>query len=246
MQQQQILKSMFKKLLYVWVLFSSCLAHTQTVNQVFQKLAKQYSEAKPLQYKSSYSLYKDFDAKKVEETYKGIYYKNASNEIYTKIGDTEMLNSKTVFLKISNAEKAIEISNPVPNYAGDFDMKPLLDVCKIEKFVDYKSYWEITMVAKPYSSLPYSKIVVQVTKSYFLQKQTFYYNTAVNFSKDYRSPDPHYPRLEIINTNFNRNPVNASVFNTKTYFTTSAKKQILLVERLKKYELNDQRVISNK
>src|SRR5690606_2877042 len=113
-------------------------------------------------------------------------------------------------------------------------------------FVDHKSYWEITMVAKSFSNLPYSKIVVQVTKSYFLQKQTFYYNTAISFSKDYRSPDPHYPRLEIINTNFNRNPVNASLFNPKTYFTISAQKQIILVDRLKKYEVNDQRVISNK
>lgn len=235
-----------KKIIYVWVLFNCCLAHTQTVNQVFQKLAKQYSDANPLQYKSSYTLYKDFDSKKIEESYKGIFYKNADNESYSKIGDTEILNSKTVFLKISNAEKAVEISNPAPGYTGDFDMKPLLDICKIEKFVDYKSYWEITMVAKTLSSLPYSKIVVQVTKSYFLQKQTFYYNTALNFSKDYRSPDPHYPRLEIINTNFNRNPVNASVFNTKIYFTTLTKKQVVLVERLKKYEIIDQRVISNK
>lgn len=240
-----MLNSMFyKKIVFVWVLFTSCLAHTQTVNEVFQRLTKQYALAKPLQYQSNYSLYKDFNSKKVEQSYKGIYYKNGLNEVYTKIGDTEILNSKTVNLKISNAEKAVEISNPVPNYAGDFDMKPLLDVCKIEKFVDYKSYWEITLVAKNYSALPYSKIVVQVTKSYFLQKQTFYYNTVVNFSKDYRSPDPHYPRLEIVNKNFKRSPVNASIFSTKTYFTTNAKKQILLAEKLKKYEIIDQRVVS--
>ncbi|WP_149206114.1 outer membrane lipoprotein-sorting protein [Flavobacterium johnsoniae] len=235
---------MYKKIIYVWVLFNCCLAHTQTVNEVIQKISKQYSLAKPLQYKSTYSLYKDFDSKKIEETYKGIYYKNDLNEIYTKIGDTEILNSKEVYLKISNSEKAVEISNPVPNYNGDFDIKPLLQLCKIEKFVDYKTYWEITLTAKPYSSLSYSKIVVQVTKNYFLQKQVFYYSTAVNFSNDYRKPDPHYPRLEIVNTNFNRNAVNAAVFNTKTYFTTLAKKQIVPAEKLKKYEIIDQRVIS--
>lgn len=226
------------------MLFTCCLAHTQTVNEVFQRLAKQYSLAQPLQYKSNYSLYKDFNSKKVEQSYKGIYYKNERNEIYTKIGDTEILNSKAVHLKISSEEKAIEISAPVSNYAGDFDMKPLLDLCKIEKFTDFKSYWEITLLTKTYSSLPYSKIVIQVTKNYFLQKQIFYYNSAVNFSTDYRKPDPHYPRLEIVNTNFNRSPVNASIFSTKTYFTTSAKKQIILAERLKKYEIIDQRVVS--
>ncbi|QSB27666.1 hypothetical protein [Flavobacterium sp. CLA17] len=234
-----------KKIIYVWVLFTCCLAHTQTVNEVFQKVARQYSLAKPLQYKSSYALYKDFDSKKIEESYKGIYYKNADNEVYSKVGETEILNAKTVYLKISHPEKALQISDPVPNYAGDFDIKPLLELCKIEKFVDRKTYWEIRLVAKSYSNLPYSKIIVQITKGFLIQKQTFYYSTVANFSKDYRSPDPHYPRLEIIHTNYNRNPVNASIFNSKTYFTTSAKKEILLAERLKKYEIIDQRV-SNK
>ncbi|KIA97334.1 hypothetical protein OA93_15535 [Flavobacterium sp. KMS] len=191
----------------------------------------------PLQYKTSYALYKDSDSKKIEESYNGIFYKNELNEVYMKIGDSEILNSKKVFLKINHSEKAIQILSPVSNYLGDFDMKPLLDLCTIEKFLDYKSYWEITMVAKPYSSLPYSKIVVQITKNYFIQKQIFYYNTAVNFSKDYRRPDSHYPRLEVTNTNYSRNPVSASFFNSGTYFTKSDKKQIILSERLKKYEI---------
>ncbi|MFH6996032.1 hypothetical protein [Flavobacterium sp. FlaQc-48] len=195
--------------------------------------------AKPLQYRSNYALYKDFDSKKIEESYMGTFYKNELNEVYMKIGDSEILNSKKVFLKINHAEKAIQILDPVVNYFGDFDMKPLLDLCTIAKFLDYKSYWEITMVAKPYSSLPYSKIVVQITKNYFLQKQIFYYNTAVNFSKDYRSPDAHYPRLEVTNTNYSRNPVKASLFSSSTYFTTSGKKQIVLSGKLKKYEIID-------
>jgi hypothetical protein len=229
----------YKKIIYIWGIFHCCLAQSQSVSEVFQKLGKQYSAAVPLQYKTSYALYKDFDSKKIEESYNGLFYKNELNEVYMKIGDSEILNSKKVFLKINHSEKAIQILNPVANYLGDFDMKPLLDLCKIEKFLDYKSYWEITMIAKPYSSLPYSKIVVQITKNYFLQKQIFYYNTAVNFSKDYRSPDSHYPRLEVTNTNYNKSPVSASFFYSRTYFTTSDKKQIILSERLKKYEIID-------
>ncbi|KIA92022.1 hypothetical protein OA93_23650 [Flavobacterium sp. KMS] len=236
----QILKNMFyKKIIYVWAIFNCCVVYTQSVSDVFQKLGKQYSIAKPLQYRSSYALYKDFDSKKIEESYNGTFYKNELNEVYMKIGDSEILNSKKVFLKINHSEKAIQILNPVANYLGDFDMKPLLDLCKIEKFLDYKTYWEITLITKPYSSLPYSKIVVQITKHYFLQKQIFYYNTAINFSKDYRNPDSHYPRLEVTNTNYSRNPVSASFFNSNTYFTISDKKQIVLSERLKKYEILD-------
>lgn len=227
----------FKKIIYVSILCVCFSVQAQTVTEVFKQLAKQYSLNKPLQYKTNYALYKDFDSKKTEENYSGSFYKNDLNEVYMKIGDSEILNSKTVFLKINHTEKAVEISNPVKNYFGDFDIKPLYDLCKIESFLDYKSYWEITLVSKQYSSLPYSKIIVQISKNYFLQKQIFYYNTAINFSKDYRSPDSHYPRLEITYSNFNRNPVAASLFNTSSYFTKSGKEHILLTEKLKKYEI---------
>ena len=220
-------------------MLSYCCAYTQSVSEVFRKVADQYGNNKPLQYKSSYTLYKDFDSKKIEESYSGIFYKNEGNEIYTKIGDTEIINLKAAFLKVSHPEKTVEILNPMQNYSGNFDIKPLLDLCKIEKFLEYKSYWEITMITKQYSSLPYSKIIVQVSKDYFLHKQIFYYNTAVNFSKDYRSPDSHYPRLEVTHSNYNRNPAAASVFNSKTYFIVSEKKKIILSERFKNYEIID-------
>jgi len=232
-------------MIFVWLLFYCCFGYSQTVSTVFKKLGEQYSVAKPLQYQSKYVLYKDFDSKKIEESYKGSFYKNSQNEIYMKIGDTEILNSKSVNLKISHPEKAIEISNPVPTYYGDFDMKPLLELCKIEKFIDYKSYWEITLTVKPFSSLPYSKIIVMVSKTYFLQKQVFYYNTATNFSQDFRKPDVHYPRLEIVYANYNRNAVNASIFKNSTYFTASGKDGIVLSPRLKNYEIVDQRNNSN-
>lgn len=209
-------------------------------------MGKEYSSAKPLQYNSSYALYKTADSKKVEQAYKGVFNKNESNEVYMKIDQTEILNSKTINLKISHSEKAIQIADPLKNYMGSFDIKPLFELCKIESFKDLKTYWEITLTAKNYSSLPYSKIILQVSKSISYKKSTFYYSTAVNFSKDYRAPKPYHPRLEVINTNFNRRAVNSSLFATKTYFTVLAKNKSVPVERLKNYEVIDQRTISNK
>lgn len=236
----------YKKIIFVWILFNNCLAHTQTITEVLQKISNQYSTAQPLQYRCNYVLYKDFETKKVEESYKGFFCKNAKNEVYMKIGNTETINAKTVFLKINHDERIIEISDPIAGTLGDFDMKKLLNLCTVEKFVAYKSYWEIILEAKPYSGLSYSKITVQISKDYFLQKQTFYYNTAINFSKDYRSRDSNYPRLEIAYTNYNRNPVSATIFNSTTYFSTSGKQQVILPEPLKKYKIIDQRKNSNK
>lgn len=219
-------------------MFCCCyLANAQTVSEVFKQVAKQYSISKPLQYKTKYVLFKDSESTKAEESYDGKFLKNEGNEIYMKIGDTEIVNLKTAFIKINHTEKAIEISNPVDNYIGDFDIKPLYDLCKIEKFVEYKHYWKIVLLSKSYSSLSYSRIIVEITKDYYLQKQIFYYNTAINFSKDYKNPDPHYPRLEIIYSDLNRNLSNISIFNSNSYFKISDKKQIILAEKLKKYQI---------
>jgi hypothetical protein len=235
-----------KKIICIWGLLYCSLGYSQTtVKEIFQKMGKQYSVAKPLQYKTSYVLYKDFDSKKMEESYNGFFYKNAQNEMYMKIGNTEILNTKKVNLKISHPEKMIEINNPLPNYLGDFDMKPLLDLCKIEKCIAFKSYWEITLHTKQFSSLPYSKIIVRISKTYFIQKQVFYYNTITNFSKDYRKPDGHYPRLEVNYSNFNRNPISPSVFNSNTYFTSLGKKSVVLSQKLKNYGVVDQRSVAN-
>jgi hypothetical protein len=241
------MKVMFHKvILFISFLTFGSIGYGQTVNEVLQQMGKQYSAAQPLQYNSNYALYKSADSKKTEQAYKGLFVKNAANELYMKIDQTEILNSKTINLKISHPEKAIQIADPIKNYFGSFDIKPLLDLCKIESFKDFKTYWEITLTAKNYSTLPYSKIIVQISKKYYLQKSIFYYSTAVNFSKDYRAPKSYYPRLEITNTNFNRKAVNASLFTTKYYFTSSGSNKYVLAERLKHYEVIDQRNISNK
>lgn len=89
----------------------------------------------------------------------------------------------------------------------------------------------------------FHKIIL--SKKYFLQKSIFY-STAVNFSRNYSKPKSYYPRFEVPNTNFNQKTVNATLFTTKYYFTTSGKSKYVLAEKLKHYKVIDQRNISNK
>jgi hypothetical protein len=235
-----------KSLLFISFLALSAIGHGQTVSEVLQRMGKQYSSAQPFQYNSNYTLYKTAESKKAEETYKGFFCKNSQNEIYMKINQTEILNSKSINIQVSHPEKAIQIAEPIPHYFGNFDINTLLDMCKIETFKDFKTYWEITLITKNYSTLPYSKIIVQITKKYFLQKSIFYYSTAVNFSKDYRAPKTFLPRLEVSNSNFNRNPVNTALFSISTYLNLLSKNKYSAATRLKNYEIIDQRNTSNK
>ncbi len=235
-----------RSLLFIAFLTISTIGYSQTVNEVLQRMGKQYSTAESLQYNTNYVLYKTADSKKAEQAYKGIFCKNSQNDIYMKIDQTEILNSKSMNLKISHPEKAIQIADPIKNYNGNFDIKPLLDLCKIDSFKDLKTYWEIILIAKNYSNLPYSKIIVQISKKYFLQKSIFYYSTAVNFSRDYRAPKSYLPRLEVTNSNFSRKPALSMLFLSNSYFKAIGKNKLIPAERLKNYEVIDQRNISNK
>lgn len=232
----------YRNIIIGLLLFSGLPAASQTAAEVFGKLAANYAKAMPLQYKSVYVLYKDHDSKTVEESYTGIFNKNAKDELYLKIDQTEIVNSKGFNIKISHGEKEVVLGNPVSNYSGEFDIAQVLEYCTIGTFKDYKAYWEITLLSKKFSSLPYSRIVLNISKDYFLKKQIYYYNTGINFAKDYKKTDVHYPRLEITNTDFNRKPVNESLFKTATYFSRLGK-TAALSEKLKKYKMTDKRSI---
>jgi hypothetical protein len=157
-----------------------------------------------------------------------------------KIDQTEIVNSKLFNIKVSHGEKEVVLGDPVSNYSGEFDISQLLELCTISSFKDYKTHWEITLLSKKFSSLPYSKIVLAISKDYFLKKQIYYYNTGINFAKDYRKSDVHYPRLEITNTDFNRKPINESLFKTAAYFSRFGK-TVALSQKLKKYTMTDKR-----
>jgi hypothetical protein len=229
-----------KLITYIIVFFYSVSSFAQTREQVLEKVTNQYSSAKDLQFTTTYNLYKTPDGTKVYQTYKGIYNKNKSNDIYLKIGETEFFSTKKINAKISHKEQVVQISNPsVTIQQQEYDMQKLLSFFKKGSFKDKGTFWEIELLAQPFSELPYSKLILHVGKDYFLQKQIFYYSTGINFSEDYRTPSINYPRLEIIYSKATRNPVPPTRFDTSAYFTIA--KKIQLSSKYAKYELIDQR-----
>lgn len=230
----------YKIFLYVGFLFS-IIGSGQTTADVFAGINKQFTSSKSLQYSTQYNLYKDDKSKIVRQSYKGIFQKSSSNEMYMKIDKTEFLNTNKYNIKISLTEKAMIVSNKQVFTTGDFDINKLLAYCTVGSFKDYKTYWEIVLVNREFSSLEYSKIVLQVYKNYWIKKQIFYYNTQVNFSGDYRKQDYSNPRLEIEYSNHNNKEVNASIFNSSLYFTISKDNKIIPSVKYNSYEVDDNR-----
>jgi len=228
------------KLIIIVLLVFAQNASSQTVEEVLSNIYKQYSSNESLRFETTYNLYKTFDAKEIHQSYRGVFHKNGDNDIYMKINDTEILNNKEVSIKASHTEKALLLSNPELNVAGDFDMKELLKIYKQNNFEDKQDYWEIELIANE-MTLPHSKIVLHVTKDYLLKKQVFFYSESVNFSKDYKKSDIQTPKLEITYSNYNRDLMDEKLFATSKFLQIKNDKSAVLSSSLKGYELLDKR-----
>ncbi|WP_157499498.1 hypothetical protein [Flavobacterium beibuense] len=213
---------------------------SQTKDEVINKVIAEYSLKKPLQYHATYNLYKDYNSHNVNQSYTGEYYKNELDDTYVKIDQTEYFITKKLTAQISHSEKAILISSTT-GIQQEFDIKEFLKVLSIGEFKDLKTHWEVELLPKNFSGLPYSKVVLHIGKNYLLKKQVFYYNTAMNFSEDYKKNDLSYPRLEITFKDVNRNAISAKQFDTSKIFVLKGGK-INLSAGYSNYQLIDQRL----
>jgi len=228
-----------KYILQLLLLTGFCL-HAQTKDAILAKVTAEYAAAKPLQFTTVYNLYKTTQAKNIEESYKGTFYKNAANDIYLKINTTEYLVNNKLGMQVNHDEKVILVakSNTIPK--DQYDINNILKTFNQGAFTDKKTYWEIELLPKQNSRQPYSKIVLHIGKDYFIKKQIFYYRTGINFSKDYSKEDIHMPKLEVVYGKASRGTIDASKFDTSSYFSAT-KKGIKLTAKYSNYELIDQR-----
>lgn len=227
------------KILFVFVILSFG-ADAQTVKDVLDSIYKQYSVEKPLNFKSKYELYKTYTTNELHQSYNGEFHKNANNDIYIKINNTEILNNKNINIKVSHDEKLALVTNPETNAVGEYDMAELLKIYKANSFKDKESYWEIELLPNEIN-LPHSKIILHVRKDYFLKKQIFYYSESVNFSKDFSKTDINRPRLEISYNTYNRVLENEKNFKTATFLQIKSNGSISPASRLRNYEVLDKR-----
>ena len=234
-----------RRLFIIVVICFSTFSYSQSVDGVLKKVAQEYSDTKPLQFNTKYNLYKNSSQKKVFESYIGQFKKNEKNEVYQKIDKTEFIWNKNICLKVVHPDKLINISISQPLEMKNFDIASLKEWCDIKSFVDRKSHWELTLTTKAFSSLPYSKIVIHIGKNYFIQKQLFYYNSAVDFSTDYRKQNLDYPVLEIIYSSFTRKKESSTFFNMNKFIEEKSK-LIKATKEFQSYTIEDHREVTFK
>jgi hypothetical protein len=160
--------------------------------------------------------------------------------MHIKINDTEYLLTKKMSIQVSNQEKIVLISKSKNPDKEEYSIAKMLALFDKGTVKDKKTYWEIELKGKALTQLPYSKVIVNIGKDYFIQKQTFYYSAGMNFSKDYSKADMQQPRLEIVFGKPSRIAVPTLKFETSQYFSI-VNNAIKLKGNYSKYELIDQR-----
>ena len=200
-------------ILLITIFCSHLCLYSQSIEEVLKKVNAEYTSNKYLSYDLNYNLYKKENDIKVYESYSGIFKKNTSNFIYQKINKTEFILKGNFCLKVIHEDKTIDVSKAEPFILGDFSIKPLLEYCKVKEFKLNKGSWIIVLEPKQYTDLPYSKIVITVNGNYFITKQMFYFNSGIDFSKDYTKSEISNPVLEIRHSNHTRDKVPESLFS---------------------------------
>lgn len=231
---------MKQRLIPFFIVLLSFNVSAQTAKNILKNVYVQYSSPSSLSFETSYKLYKTFDTNVVYQSYEGLFYKSETNEVYIKINETEILNNKQASLKVSHPEKMVLVSNPELTISEDLDVSKLLDFYKEESTRDMGSYWELELLANQ-PTLPYTKIVLHITKNHLLKKQIFFYGNEINFSNDFRKPNNSNPRLEVSYANYSDTPINKNKFSTSSFLEIERSGTIVLSDKIKDYEVLDKR-----
>lgn len=216
----------------------SPIIYGQSNIAVVKGICDKYSSSTPFQFTSVYNLYKDHTSKVVSDSYSGIYLKKSNTEIYAKVNNTEYFVAKNLITQINHDEKVILITDNFSKPQAEFDISKLLEDFTVDKVTDMKKYWQLELKAKQFTSYPYSRIVIEAGKDYYMKRQVFYYNSAVDFSNDYTHPEIKYPRLEIV---YNK-PAKliSKSFSMDAYYTIN-QKNISASKAFKSYQIIDNR-----
>lgn len=226
--------------IFILLIFFGLTSKAQTTSVILSKVYEQYSSDNELQFDTSYDLFKTHESEQAYQSYTGIFYKNENNDAYIKIKDTEIFNTRKANLKISHLEKMVLVSDPELRATNDFDVSKLLEFYKEEKISDQGDFWKIQLIANQ-PTLPYSRIVLHVSKEYLIQKQVFYHSNSMNFSDNFRKSEISTPRLEVSYSNYSQDPLDKNKLDTSLFLDFEESGKIVLKGNVKNYEVLDKR-----
>lgn len=227
---------------YLFLLFSIspilCAQQKLSASEVLNKAVENYKNKTYISYNSNYSLYRDYNTKKVYEQYQGIVLrKNGVN--YIKIKNTEFVSFNDYGLKISHDQKSVllqkgndkngESPMSIEAYTKGFSMKLL---------PSNSNYYVCELSPPKISQIMLHRVLLYINKAdYSISKQVLYLVERTEFVDDNGKTTYTVPRLEISFSKREKNEVKDIALTSKANYFTQKGDQIVLSKKISKYKL---------
>lgn len=172
---------------------------------LLEKAKKTYERNNTFKITSLYKLYPSYKTLVPKERYGGIFIKK-KDEYYTKIGTTEMVQTKDHQIIVDNKEKKISFSNIDKSSEADksYDLTQLCLNFNSFVLTETNDVWICTLTAPKVTFVPYSKIIIYLSKKNFTMiKQVLYLLKTVKYKNSQGKIVQNQPKLEIEFTSFN-------------------------------------------
>jgi len=228
---------------YIYIfLVSSINTYSQekklTARQIITKAADTYNESAYIAYNSNYSLYLDYNSKKVYEYYSGMVLKK-NNVNYFKIKNTEFVTFKNIGIKVSNDEKAIVIEKQKKKIdESPLSLKNYLDAYNAKLIETDSKTYICELTPNKITQIMLSKIVIYIRKKdYSIAKQSLFFVEQME-SKDSKGKRIYsVPRLEITFTPRPRDEKSDNYLVSKENYFSEKGNDITISKRFSTYQL---------
>ena len=171
-----------------------------------------------LEYSCTYALYRGHASDSVYESYGGYVYRSGGC-LYQKIGLTEFIYGKDFSLKVSHDEQAVGLADVQKTPVLGIDTEEALKECSDILVEDGGTYYELRLIIKNTSRLPFSLISMRIDKrTYQLGQLDLYYTLVEDFSLSNRQTDLQAPHMRITFSDLSTAPgARESLFSIATY-----------------------------
>jgi hypothetical protein len=165
---------------------------------------------------SEFKLFVNYTSNEIKEDYKGITVKKGDNT-YTRIGNSEIISTNNLYIKIDNDNKRMKIANLTKDNVqkAPLELNSYINYFSGYRVTESNGFWICTLTTSKVTMIPYSKVVVYINKKdYQISKQEMFFLTKYKTKIVNGKPKFDYPRLQITYSNFKK-----SGFATSDYFT---------------------------
>lgn len=209
-----------KELVYI-ALLACCpyFATAQTVDEVLAKMHANYTDAKQLEFKATYELFRGHSSNEPHTVFAG-YGLRDNNRAYQKIDQTVFVYTSQYTLKVNKEEKAMILSKPsTEQLLTEVDLKAVLTQCKSKKVEASDDFYTVVLYVKDESPLPISLVKLKIDrKKYHLLRLDVYYTDHIDFSDTYNKVDYQPPHMRITFEEVNTHPkINEALFSLDHY-----------------------------